>query len=1073
MFIRHGNPLTLRADAHYLASTKALEAAVTLTDQLSSTINAPASPTTQIDLSRGLDEGRALLPPSIGPTFPRPSHSAFPAYDEHTRQLISVLQKRREEADVALIQCGQDIEWYLQLAQSSATIAEMRVQLETLNRHLTAEINLLKYSEEEQKPPTWDKLEDADLQNGWEGLVTQGISRAKSLLSQSLETNQRITVKMIQFRKHIRNMPKFLPDMDNNGFLTDSLDQANLVSDATANLVDKARSVISLAENDLALVSAVASILSTSKSLSGEIDHIRSAINWNEDDAINLTAIKSLSGRTRIVRESHSRDLVIRIKVVYNLLKEQGRVLPAATDHLEKESSAIRSDLLDLERALELFQTIADQQTAVQNVELGADQLLGRIRDAQQSVQSLRDAQNEEDLPLRVPDELTAATSSLVAETEQWLAGIPAKIPFVSASRVSSASPSHSEGIPGGGHPLQPLLPPNSSTSAPPFTPPATPPPIANPPGHSGMLLGQRGGRPDAEAELADEKTRKRVNETAGRVKSHLASLKEAASTIVSDLWRRRLVDICRQAEVSLDQFETTMAKFEDDLQRFDAVFAKERDAVDLATVKKDVDAFETSWTVGDQKVDLATLTGSHEAVLKRFDQVDDCDKDKLTREIEALRTVIQRTAELQQRATALTVVNEDIRGRLTRSLQERVSHTVSPSAISNGKPRTTDVFGVVSEVVSKHVSITNDAEVTADSLSARLSSLDLPSVLFGAPSLHKSAISQQIPTSPIARRIQEELRAILDGLRFLQESRDVAADENERLVALDTSLSAAHAELPRLDKLVAISQAVKACDEAFSRLLDLVDSYHNDQEDALRSQRQLAQSVLEKLRLVAEAASDDPRVVAEVKKTDTSWAELDGLVEETLHPDTASVRSIDTVSEVSSIASRSTTFHRQALSRAGMRNASGPSGQPPQLAPEPRNRAASDTPTRMRIESMKSGLPRLRKTSMGPARPFATPTAPSPRTGVSSIPRPARSSLSNSKTGLTPTSKAAFHTAPRPRMSSRPSLGSLSSSLTGPHKAYVADPKSRLDMAVGKIVNKLKVGLLFFKEHRSGKLII
>lgn len=102
------------------------------------------------------------------------------------------------------------------------------------------------------------------------------------------------------------------------------------------------------------------------------------------------------------------------------------------------------------------------------------------------------------------------------------------------------------------------------------------------------------------------------------------------------------------------------------------------------------------------------------------------------------------------------------------------------------------------------------------------------------------------------------------------------------------------------------------------------------------------------------------------------------------------------------------------------------------------RNRAVSDTPSRNRLKSLGGdGVLTIGKGSLGRG---GTKGGGTPLSG------PASSSFRSKRT-ITP--KGA--TTPRSRKASRPSLP----------KAYIADPKSNLDVAVGQVINRLKVCML------------
>ena len=399
------------------------------------------------------------------------------------------------------------------------------------------------------------------------------------------------------------------------------------------------------------------------------------------------------------------------------------------------------------------------------------------------------------------------------------------------------------------------------------------------------------------------------------------------------------------------------------------------------------------------------------------------------------------------------------VNGRLAALSKELEALSRAPQAQSS------DVFGTIATVPSVACASALETE-TAAMLLRRLDDLQFDTLLYPSIlALQQTPSYRQIPSSPKARSIREELISIRAGYDHL---RSVAATVNAKdLASLDTALETAEDGLPRLDQLVAVSQAVKACDEAFSRLLDALDVYTAEDKHDVQTRQLRAEADIGHLRSTASFVLDDVRVAAEVKRTEASWHEMKTLVAETLDPVKIASTDIDVVSDTSSVVSMSSQTHRQPLSRPSARIASNPVQQPPRSMPEPRNRAASDTPSRLRLDSIQSGLPRLRKASIGPPNNVISPVTITGRarpTTPSSIPRPTRLSNASSVAHTTPTAANAV-TLPRARKTSRLSVASIGPSSTlRPRKTYVADPKSKLDVAVGHIVNKLKV----CSDHRA-----
>lgn len=393
------------------------------------------------------------------------------------------------------------------------------------------------------------------------------------------------------------------------------------------------------------------------------------------------------------------------------------------------------------------------------------------------------------------------------------------------------------------------------------------------------------------------------------------------------------------------------------------------------------------------------------------------------------------------------------VNGRLA-ALQKEIGGLESARKTSSS-----DVFGAIATVPTAP---SDDAvePASASSLLRRLNDLQLDSLVTPtAQALQQTPTYRQIPSSPRSRRIREELKAVRAGYDSLRSRWEVVQADD--LARLGAALEKAEGFMPKLDRLVAVSQAVKACDESLSRILDALDVYTPADREAVQTKQLRAEADIDHLRSTATVILDDARVAAEVKRTETSWDEMKTLVAETIDSIKIDPKDSDAASATSSVVSMTSQTYRQPLSRPSARTASNPVQPPPRSLPEPRNRAASDTPSRIRLDGVQSGLPRLRKASIAPPNNVVSPVATTNRarpSTPSSIPRPSRLSNASTQSHTTPTAATAS-TLPRTRKTSRLSAAFIApSSNPRPRKTYVADPKNKLDVAVGRIVNKLKV---------------
>lgn len=1003
-----------------------------------------------------------MLPAPIGSDFPRPSHSAYPTHDRHSHQLVATLENRRNEAESNLRQCQEGLEWYARMATCSAAVTTQQSELGKLVEEMVLKAQWLDHGDEILCRPDLESVDLTTLTNDWADQAKGRIIDTNEIANRAMEAKQRLQLASMQYRKQARNLPPSLhqTEIDVSTAITDD---AETFSDRAADGIAQARGTIKRAEHDIALIPIVLDALRFIQILKKEVQVLRLEIP-SDNLSSGPTFDQSFFSRLEQMRQSFRRDVRGSQKAVSDLLQQQERSLPKMTSHLADASNGIHRDIEDLESAIRLLHAIHEQRQTVEAIEAEAEELLQRTLSMQQLVDQFVQCDGQGLTPSRVPEEIARITegidADIDADIDAWIGNLARRVHFVAGHTSEQPDDAVGASI---DHTV-PLLSPTSSLSRPPMTPPATPPATLRATTFSSQLSSASSVATDIDVRQADAETRRRVNESAVRVKGDLAFLRDSIDKAVSRVWGERLRRCNAQAQVSIDDCATSLHRYEDQLRDLLGVVDVVQQHEGLRAIAEEIDALSQERSATNLSAKLEGLTRSCEAEIVATKVLEEKDQEVLGTELSTLAQQQVVIVQLKNREISLDGSIEEVRLRVEAAMSQARQSTFAAQSMVTPEARdlpVTDVFGKVTEMPGKTTVDSLDADTTLASLGVRLAKLNLEALLYPSTSMLSSTLSlRQIPSSPVARRIKDELRAISEALIFIRgRDADSSDVEDDGIAAFELALSSAHDEMPRLEDLVAVNRTIQGCDEAISRLLDQLDQYEPSKVGEVRSKQDFASNAMVALRQAGSAVPDDSRVMSEIKRIESSWAEMEALVEETLNPDTASVASIDTVSDVSSIASKPTHAFRHPLARPATRNTSNPVVQARGLA-EPRNRAASDTPTRMRVDSMKSGLPRLRKSSMGPGATFATPPAPNSKAGISSIPRPTRLSLASSTIDPMPTGNDAYHTAPRARTSSRPSLGGMSSSLPRPRKTYVADPKSKLDMAVGKIINKLNVGL-------------
>ena len=385
--------------------------------------------------------------------------------------------------------------------------------------------------------------------------------------------------------------------------------------------------------------------------------------------------------------------------------------------------------------------------------------------------------------------------------------------------------------------------------------------------------------------------------------------------------------------------------------------------------------------------------------------------------------------------------------------------------------------------------------------LRKRLRALNLKDIV------HPSTTTATLPTKETYHRLSTELSGIDQETKALPPSVPGTATEIE-LRSLRDEVSTSSELLQSVLTLSELAYTIFTCDAGLSDLLEHLDSFPSlpiaalasshvsdstlPPEEQLQARMDFTKKLVEDVEVKAGSVSRDSRASGEKERIQQAWDELAAMSEDifngvksrpssTISSGRNSRASLDSVQTGSSAGKKRNSYAQ--LSRG--RDSSGylvpliPGGRRPSKTPEPRNRASSRNsvssirsvsgPTDSRLHQP-TFASRQRTTSITSnvgvgINPLSKSTAsPRPRLrgGTVDSPTPGEtSSLSRSHLGQSTVARPSWARAPRqpPPFGNRPTTPRKSRARE-PRKHYVANPKNRLDVAVGAVVNKLPVSV-------------
>jgi Growth-Arrest-Specific Protein 2 Domain len=396
------------------------------------------------------------------------------------------------------------------------------------------------------------------------------------------------------------------------------------------------------------------------------------------------------------------------------------------------------------------------------------------------------------------------------------------------------------------------------------------------------------------------------------------------------------------------------------------------------------------------------------------------------------------------------------------------------------------------------------DLRTRIAALRSRLRSLSLSS-LVRSPSVHNGGLNTALPSSKEALDTQSRFAALaIDAATFPTTVEDSIVDSE--LQSLRFDLNNSRTMVQRLIHLGNVYDKVAACDHALSDLLEHADTYpaappaqhlaspHISDarlpcEEQLASRVAFTKATMCQLNEACVAVTDDSRVVAEQIRLTQTWSELADMCTDRINGTRSRPASSVSSTGGNSGAASSSLSHRDpkpSLSGSALR----PRHSESITRPRPMMSSSHDpigrpsTHMSNRSVSGPSGSSSLFNTTFASRQrtsslasiqsaissPFKRPISPVTRSRVTHKRpgSPTFSEMSGQSLVSTP-SRSTWSRAPRQSFGTVPrSVPTRETPVK--RKAYVANPRSKLDIAVGHVVNNFRLPVTIHAASDSWK---
>ncbi|WVQ73988.1 hypothetical protein IAR50_003569 [Cryptococcus sp. DSM 104548] len=1066
------------SETHHSSSIQAEQLALNLIDELQVALTRPATSSEHRRLSVLLETATSRLPSPITSSFPRPSHEAYPENDRYNENVVRALIKTHESASENLRKGKDGLDWYARLLKAREDVLARHEGILAARESIAVLVRRLDNGEDDiPRPELGDTSCLMTDYSTWVSSVPSWLSQLQLLQKSVPDTARHGTLAVYQYRSIYKAAPKSLRGGVPEEMAGDEADVAESDLERLIELLQRSEESATRAEQDVEILHIAQSISTASATVHQTGLELKSTLHVALKATTSPTSFTSHEEYNDIKEKMKKLDGLIKQDVatplssLHGILKGYDRKHPVLRHHLSDKASALIEQQTHLRSLLDLLKRARKQREVAKAVEAEATKYMRKLGLIKDEVERVRGREEVGELQ-RSLEVILTRTEGLWRDVEGWEGELAERTPFLAAapppadkdvatSQATTVSPS------------TPMTPPMSRS-----TTPRRPPPTSDLP---------------VDLAAVDRKVRGIINVHAVSVQSAIAHCRSSCQAGILDLWVIQCVQAAQVLDTSLIAWQKTNNKFLAQMESLSNRVVMPPTSVNAA--KATVQAIEAMITSLDSRLGVheKQIREGEETLKKAVGMKPDWARNADDVRVEEWdRAMVTATAAASDAGKQIKAFEESARDLLKMAKERLVKAAQNPRLLISPIPPKPleDVFGPTSATTSKMASpLASPLLSPADDVMSRVQQVqqELEALQI---ELVVDPRSVEMQATPLLRRLPSEevagkLRSGLDRVAAKTKGLLVPPGHpaGESLLYLEDGLRERQSMLPRLKQLVMFSTAVEGCDAAFNSLLEVVDNYGQHQKSFLLSEHRRVEILLQDVFQLAEPVEKDPRVAREVKRLCNTRKDLKALVDECLDP-SKKTNIDDAASEMTradSVMSMASTILPQTPSQSFSRlprlsNSALKSRGTPNMHTTPlrvsaslqaptqssRNRSVSDTPNRVLYGSPgdTSSLPTRARASL-PLHTTGVPPVPGlpddRRFRKSSIPMRARLSNTTSLSSLAISPQSSGKQPPQLRRT-----GPLPSGLGHPRvkREYVANPKNKLDVAVGKIVNKLDVAV-------------
>ncbi|WVW84085.1 hypothetical protein I302_106114 [Kwoniella bestiolae CBS 10118] len=982
------------SEAHHAASVDTLHHAQQLMAALNSCSQEPATSGQHREFRTILQDVENRFPKPIDKTFPNPTHPAYPENDRHNEEVLIALTSAYNQAQAALKDCRVAVDWYEQLARCRDTLLNDSERSRTILANLQQAIDLLSCGDGTAYPPDLDNPQSlVGPHEKWTQEVPKWIVEGKGRSEEGVLISQKLSLAVLRYQNVLQKPCRGSDPILADGHLIERIEQQHedLMKKSLA-----AQAVVSTAQQNKDLFSLAHPFLISAHNTLSDVSGLQKRIYSSIQQAAwpNAAPVNADLLHDEVAQMSLRIEKEVRgpsTAVIQRLAVASGD-LSRLRIYVEQQVVKLIEQERDLRQLVNLLNRVRDQALAVRS----ADEEAGWIRKRLGEIQYAADTPNSS--TVKNSYAILERMHEVEAEFFNWESSLAQKIPFLADTDRTAESESR-----------------HSRTERLSSINPAAGPTTSRDQAHF---------RQHFEESSVDQAVRTYINESSVRLAAAISNCKTKHQRRINDDWDRR----CHEAAAQIDDIVT----------RWQALRKEVKEKTD-----------QVKSPIYDLSKLYNPLLDQHRAASESaLDSLKDRVREKPGLVYGNSLDEKQWDSTIEPATATVEMVLSEI--DLIQAMLEQPSISSQSSSGNPGSHETiqthNDVFGPLPPKTSNaymtvdHIDKIQQLQIELDKLCLEFIVIPSTDTLKGTPT------TRSLPNIEAADDIRSTLGRISQQAEDLR-SRDFDVNSTASMKLTDT-IADNQRLVPRLFQLAHIETGIRKCDLALSNTLEAVDAGDPGQlQKAVTS----ATSAYQDLIQLSAELKDDLRVIKETKRISQSWSELQKLASNAQRLDHASSRPPSTASNVStranSVVSTASRLPRlvSSIPRATNRSTSNPISDATQSIVSPstksstglRIRAVSDTPTRYRPSGLRKSTAGVPQPYTGaPSTPRSTDNGTWPR--QSSLPRLSRLSM-NGKIGT-----SGGYATPR---SSKPPGQPLKTE-------YVADAKSKLDVAIGKVVH-------------------